>query len=229
MLEISEEFTRKGSLGKKYPKVYQAESITDMQKGRSEGAKGIHRTPGVLIRPIGFGSQPLNLAADGITAVIYLPEVRHYPAKDPNEDIRRMGGATIHDNLGMRLTDDCDPEGILVWYNSHSFIHFPYPTRFDDLGPGNNTFFNINKWKAYRDISWKLPVILLAQYTELTSGELKRLKEESDDFDDYNKPVTEQYWLLHVFDPEGVVRRKGRERIATPVRKLVPVFPPIVS
>lgn len=199
-----------------------------MQAGRAEGAKGIHRKAGIILT-LSFGSQPYGLVREEITAIIYLPEVKHYPAMDPKDDIKRMGGATIYDNLGMRLTDKSDLEGIRVWYHAHSFLDFPFPTSFDDRDPFGNTIFNINIWKHYRYAPWMLPVILLAQYTELTRKELKQLKAEGAEFDDYHKPVTEQYWLLHVFDPKGVVSRRGRERVATPVRGPIPVFPPVVA
>lgn len=227
MLEISDRFPRTGTLGKKYPRVYQAESIEDMQKGRAEQAKGLHKRVDI-VPSTSFGSQPGGVSHVDNNAIIYLPEVQHYPAIDPQEDIKRMGGATLHDNLGMRLSDKSDTQGILVWCHEHSFLDFPFPTVFDDIDPFGNAIFNKDKWKAYREVSWRRPAILMAQYTELSRAELRQLKEEGAQFTDYHKPVTELYWLLHIFDPEGAVRRRGRERIATPVREPIPVFPPVV-
>lgn len=228
MKEISHRFPRTGTLGKKYPRVYHAESIQDMQQGRAELAKGLHRRVGT-IPSTSFGSQPGGLYHEDNDAIIYLPEVQHYPAMDPQDDIKRLGGATLHDNLGMRLSDKSDTEGILVWPHKHSFLDFPLPTVFDDIDPFGNFIFNIDKWKAYREVSWRRKVILMAQYSELSRAELKQLKTEGAQFDDMHKPVTELYWLLHIFDFDGVARKMGRERIATSTREPIPVFPPVLA
>lgn len=228
MLEISDRFDRTGTLGKKYPRVYQAENIEDMQAGRAGQAKGLHRRVGI-VPSTHFGDQPGGVYHVDNDAIIFLFEVQHYPAMDPSDDIKGLGGATLHDNLGMRLSDKTDAQGILVWYNKDSFLRFPFPTVFDGIDPFGNAIFNKDRWKAYRDVSWKLPIILFAQYSKLTGAELRQLRQDGAIFDDYHKPVSEQYWLLHVFDPEGSVRRRGRERIATPVREPIPIFPPVVA
>lgn len=228
MLEISDRFPRTGPLGKKYPKVYQAEGIEDMQRRRAEQAKGLYGRVGI-VPSTHFGSQPGGVYHVDNNAIVYLPEVQHYPALDPQEDIRKLGGATLHDNLGMRLSDQSDIQGILVWCYEHSFFDFPFPTVFDNIDPFGNAIFSKDKWKAYREVSWRRSVILLAQYSELSKAELQKLKVEGAQFTDDYKPVTELYWLLHIFDPEGIVRRKGRERVAAPIREPLPIFPPIVA
>lgn len=218
MLEVSEHFSRTGMLGKKYPRVFQAESLEDIQKGRAEQARGLRRRVGIVPNT-NFGSQPYSLdSTNELTAVIFLPEVQHYPAMDSQEDIKRLYGLTLHENLSMRLEDQTGT--INVWHYDHSFLDFPYPTCFDDIGPGDNTFFNMNKWKAHRDISWKRQVILLAQYSELSGSLLKDMAGDLKD-ESMNKPVTEYYWLIHIFDSDEEAGKRGRERISLVTPKSV--------
>ncbi|MCL4365756.1 hypothetical protein M1437_00840, partial [Patescibacteria group bacterium] len=211
------------SLGKRYPRVFRAASIEDMQAGRAEEAKGlrerVHNIP-----TTNFGRQPHKLAAENVTAIIYLPEMQHYPAMDPQEDIKKLYGLTLHDNVGMRLIDKTGR--INVWCDENSSLDFPFPTCFDEIDPFGNSVFNKEKWMMWREISWKKQVILLAQFSELSGSILKQMVEDIITGPGQNKPVTEYYWLLHISDPEGVVKKRGREKIAAPIA--VPMQVPVL-
>lgn len=220
MLEISDNFPRTGFLQKKYPRVFQAESIEDIQLGRAEEAKGLRGRAG-LIPHTNFGDQPSKLVSEDITAVIFLPEVQHYPAMDPSKDIKRLYGTTIHDNWAMKLSDRTG--SINVWFDQESHLDFPYVTCFDDRFFG---IFDMEKWKEWRGVSWKKAVILLAQYSELYGSILKSFWHEAIKPEQY-RPVTEYYWLIHVFDYEGAERRRVREEVRIPNLIPVPIPNPV--
>ncbi len=216
MLEISDKFPD-FPFGTKYPRVYQAESIEDMQQGRAEQAKGLRRKP-VIIPSINFGGQPYKIANIELTAIIFLPEVQHYPAMDPQEDIKRLYGATIHDNWAMKLADNTG--GINVWYDGDSHSDFPFRTCFDEPLLGR---FDRKRWQEWRDISWRKPVILLAQYSEVYGSMFKGFWHDIIE-SEQDRPVTEYYWLLHILEYEEEARRGVREERQIP--NLIPVPTP---
>ncbi len=220
MIEISGQFPKRKFLAK-YPRVFRADSLEDMQKGRAEEAKGLRRKVGI-VPTINFGDQPNGVASDYVAAIIYLPPLQHYPAKDPQEDVKGLYGLTLHENMGMKLSDGSG--SINVWYDNHAFLRFPFVTSFETVDVFGNRDFDKDEWRSWREVSWRRPVILFAQYSETDSLLIQTWKEMKT-LSPQQSPVTEYYWLLHVFDPEGqVVRRKGRERVAVPGRVPIPVF-----
>lgn len=218
MIEVSDRYTEYG-FGKKYPRLYTAESIIDMQQDRANHTRGLRlRTP--ILPSLNFGSQPSMVIANETKALIILPEMQHYPVRDPKQP----------EETGMRLTDTSDQEGILVWCHTHSFLDYPYRTCFDDPGLNQSTFFSADRWKDFRAVSWKLPVILLAQYTELTKAELQELTKGGIKLTrEEDRPVTEQYWLIHVYDQGTTIKRRQEEKAIVPQRKLVPELSQVIS
>lgn len=222
MIEISDQFERKGPFGKEYPRVFKAESLEDMQEGRAEMAKGIRRQMDVMIPMINFGDQPGGIYGPKVSSVIYLPPLQHYPAMDPKGDIKRLYGLTLHDNHAMTLYDQTGK--INVWFYENSYLDFPFTTCFQDEDFRGNRRFNLERWKAWREVSWKYPVILFAQYSEATGSFFKHAFEELKTGPVQDQPVTEYYWLLHIFGSGKGLQRRIREKVTAPLESPIPVF-----
>ena len=217
MLEISDRLSAGHASEKKYPRVYLAEGIRDMEGFRTKEAEGLEKRVGI-IPSASYGDSPWLVSRE-CTAIIYLPEVQHNPGRDPQVHRTRLFGLLSQTEFGVSISDRWGQ--INAWYDSHSFLNFPYATCFDDIDALGNTWFSKDEWKARREATWRKPVVVLAQYTQ--PHNFKEIKKKVAD-SAYQPPISSLYWLIHIFDSKRNGRIRTAERVVATKLPPIPVL-----
>lgn len=189
-----------------YPEVYVARSITDMQEERNEQLINLLKGH-AHFTSIGSGD-PSRIAAIDSSAIIFLPQVRHFPAADPNEERRKLFGLLKQADERVRLDDKTGD--LVASPNKHSFMDFPYVTSFDQIIFGEPRF-DKELWDNWRERSWKERVVLMAQFA-CAGGFWNSMDPKFED-------IIDRYWLLHIQESGPVSRRR--------VEYLLPEFLPV--
>lgn len=170
--------------GRKLPPVYRASSLRDLKEFRQINKETIVNWVGGMLPET--SNNPLSLLAKQlVTAVVIIPNLRHFPVRDPQEK-----------TLDMTLVDVDGKENIVVHPHTHAFMHWPYQTRFEKKF-GDSTYFEEAEWKAWREDSWENEVVLMVQYQSSAGLSIPTPDKVSDN-----------YWLLDIRGEEDDHRRR---------------------
>ncbi len=193
--------------GHVYPPVYRTASIKDLKEFREVNQERLtHR---LAMVPQKSDIHPFNTSYSKFnTAVFIVEKARHYPALDPEIDVK-LKGVIKDPSRDVNLLGE---EDNLVAHPCNSIRQFwPYRTIFDSFPSG---LVDESIWNEWRERSWLQPVVILAQYQN-TSG----LREP--------KPSTiiDNYWLLDILETDGQ-RKRVKEEEKKPITQLNPVTEP---
>lgn len=185
----------------KLPPVFTADSIKDFKEFRDINKRRIiewsKKVPVIGAKLPKIESAPLLL-----TSVVILPNIRHFPAMNPEDD------------NDVRLMDEDD--FIIASRVNHSAPFWSEPTIFEDELAGMRSFYK-SEWQRWRNRSWKESVAILVQYRN-TNDSPRPFREE-----DPNK-VLDRYWLLDIFSDEDGDSEEDEEIVVKRAPAQIPVF-----
>lgn len=194
-----------------YPPVYRVSSLSDLKEFREVNKRALVKAGSWVS---GKADQPDDMGETRfVSAVFIVPNLRHFPAMDPQEDTTLFGKVKER-SFDMRLNDTSD--NVVAHPCLHSYAFWPYQTIFEDL-LGESRYFNDDKWEYWRDRSWDHGVVILAQYQTTGFSRFSGL-------DPNPKNVIDNYWLLDVLSKEGGVKKRVKER--KPKGETVPAYNP---
>lgn len=164
----------------KLPPVFIADSLKDFKEFREINKKRIVEWS----REVPLQDDKLSELENSpllLTSVVLLPNIRHYPAMDPeDEGVIKLMDSDEH--IEASHVRDSSP----FWANE---------TAFEDDIIGLRAFDG-HEWQRYRNRSWMKNIVLLAQYRN-TEGKSRSSKKVNLD------AVMDRYWLIDIDDNDG--------------------------
>ncbi|MDO8487119.1 MAG: hypothetical protein Q7S45_02420 [Candidatus Curtissbacteria bacterium] len=141
-----------------HPPVYQAETIADMQGFRqAQVDEVIAKAPQMQKH---FRIPEVVLSRMG-PAIFIIRDLAHYPAFDPKENEVSFKGLIKDPNMSMQLVD-ASGDKIIVGPHPEPMRSI-WPLQSEFAGTGGD--FDENRWKYWRENSWKRAVVVLAERT----------------------------------------------------------------
>lgn len=147
-----------------HPPIYQAQSITDMQGFRQAQVDEVVAKTPLMQRQFKIPEVVLGRMN---AAIFIIPDLAHYPAFDPKEDEVSFKGLIKDPNVSMQLADRDGSKIIVKPHKDSTHMIWPRQSEFEGGGTLEATArdFNENRWKYWREISWKRTVAVLAERT----------------------------------------------------------------
>lgn len=145
-----------------HPPVYQAQSIADMQGFRQAQVDEVLAKTPLMQRQFKIPEVVLGRMK---AAIFIIPDLAHFPAFDPKEDEVSFKGLVKDPNVSMQLTDSNGNRLIVKPHTDPTSTIWPRQTEFEGKSPATERDFNANRWKYWKEISWKKTVAVLAERT----------------------------------------------------------------
>lgn len=185
------------------PKVYRAGSLADIIDFRKANQDQIVRWAGDLPTTSIDVPHQLMVNASSPVNAIFITNVRHFPAADPETGSQMV----LRDRTQVK-------EGESISVNplkeSHFFWSY-HPTNFEDRPLVS---FSDRRWDRFKEHSWERQIVILAQY-QTTKNLSPEIKPEN---------IVDRFWLIDV-SGEGIrVRRKDKipQISSVPIRVVNP-------
>jgi len=190
--------------GKRLSPVYRVSSIEDLKEFRSINKESIVKNASNIARK---SNSPGYIDASWMTAaVIIIPNLQHYPIEDPQ--INTVLGVIKQESSDMKISDSTDSLFVHPCPNSENF--WPSRTIFENAFAGTRSF-DEDKWRYWRETSWKYGAIILVQY------------QNPDIVGDDPEKIVDNYWLLDIEVEDEGLKKKRRKGSPEPNTKLEPI------
>ena len=187
--------------GFKLPPVFTADSIKDFKEFRDINKRRIIEWS-KKVPVIGTKLPEIENAPQLLTSVVILPNIRHFPAMDPEDD------------NDVRLMDEDD--FIIASRVNDSAPFCAEPTIFENELLGMRSFYK-SEWQRWRNRSWKESVAILVQYQNLDDSPRPFRRANPD-------RVIDRYWLLDIYSDEDVDSEEEEEIVVKTAPTQIPVF-----